>query len=248
MITDKHNFSLISINKEEVLKGVRNTRLLAPIPLFTSRRQEYTKLRLFKNRIELEKTGPNYKPYSTMKSSVMLYRTIFLGFGALYFLLGIILFFNSLNWSYTFLFGNSIDLKLAFCGLCAIASSSGILIGFTLRTEIEAAKRLYGKAKRRLKKFYDRKLVKFGVIRFLSFGQEYRKTLALKQMYLDSLEKLQEYKEETLQILDQIARSNSLDGRMKEELFNQAILELDDKMNLVIHTFKSSNPLKFIEA
>ena len=216
----------------------------APIPIYSSKRNSYPELHLFKNQIEVESNGPIHKPYTNERSSVVMYRTIFLSIGVLYFLLALILFTKSLTWTCSLLFGSCFLVKTVLCSLCSISSIYCIALGFLIKSEKEAVKKVFSQAKSRLGRAYERKAVKHGIKTFFAFGEEQRRSMALKQIYYEALEKLQEYKEETMNILTRISNTESLDGDKKEELYNQAILEFKDKMELVINSFKSTNPPK----
>ena len=62
--------------------------------------------------------------------------------------------------------------------------------------------------------------------------------MALRQLYYDSLEKLKDQKSGTLHLIHRIGKSTSYDFQEREELYNQAILELKDKLEIVIENFK----------
>ncbi|MFQ5729402.1 MAG: hypothetical protein ACE5GN_03480 [Waddliaceae bacterium] len=226
---------------------VSNQHLFPSTPVYTNKLAKYQELHLFKTQIESEQYGPKFKPYSATKKNVSVYRMIFLCIGALYFLLGLILFYKSLSWTCSVLFGSCFYIKTLLCSFCGFSAVSSVILGFLLKTEKEAAKRLYRHSKRRIRQIYERKMIKFGVKRFFSFGEEYRKFRSFKHLYLDALEKLQECKDNTLYLLDSISRSGSLDSRMREELYNQAILELKDRSEIVIRTYNTSQPPRILE-
>lgn len=234
----------LNTNQNNMLESIIGRKSTAPIPIYSSKRNSYPELHLFKNQIEVDGNGPLHKPYSKEKSNVMLYRTVFLSIGVLYFLLALVLFTKSLTWTCSVLFGSCFLIKTVLCSLCSISSIYCIALGFLIKSEKEAVKKVFAQSKARLGKAYERKAVKYGIKTFFAFGDEQRKSLALKQIYFEALEKLQEYKEETMHILSRITNTDTLDGNKKEELYNQAILEFKDKMELVVNSFKTTNPLK----
>lgn len=246
MSDNKHNLSSNSVQRDGMLNKIIN-REMSNLSVYSNRRGEYPELYLFRNQIEIQQDNPQFKPYTITKSRVMLYRWIFLSIGFIYFILGSILYNKTLTWPCTFLFGSSFPIKTFLLSFCSISAASSLVVGFSIKSEREAVKRLCRQFRQRVQKIYERKLVKFEVKRFLSFGREYRKSTAFKQLYQDALEKIEEYKEDAMHLLDGIAKSPSLDDRMKEELFNQAILELKDKMSLLTKTYHSTNPPKFIQ-
>lgn len=204
-------------------------------------------LHQFKNQIEVSRNHPKFRPYTAAKSSVSIYRTIFLGFGALYFMLGMILSFKSLTWTCGLIFGSCFGVKVVLFSVCALISSVSITLGFTMKTEKEAVKKLFNDAKKRLKKLYEKKLVHFEVQSHFAFGKEYRKTLAFKQQYQEALDKLSDQKEETFHLIERIAKSYDLDGEMQEELFNQALLEFRQRADEQLVAFSESNPPKHLQ-
>lgn len=229
---------------DSMVQHVIEKKHQSPIQIYSSRRSHYPELHLFKNQIEIDGKGTLSKPYSSVKSSVMIYRTIFLSIGVLYFLLGLILFTKSLTWTCSLVFGSCVLVKTILCSLCSVSSIYCIALGLLIKHEKEAVKKVYNEYKTRLKRVHEKKAVKYGLKSFFVFGQEQRTSLALKQLYFDALERLQEYKDETMDILNRIADTESIDNDKREELYNQAILEFKDKMELAVNSFKTSNPPK----
>lgn len=242
----KYNPSFISFAKEGILKEIITPHLSTATSVFSNKSNVYSELFLFKQQINIKPNHPYLKPYSNKKISINLYRAVFLSLGILYLLLGLILFFKPFSWSCSFLFGNCSLLKTFLCTFCVVTSTSSLILGFFTRPERELMKKIFRKAKQQLKKKYNQKLQKYNVKKYFFFGEEYRKTLAFKQFYQESLEKFHDYLEETYHLLSHIRRSTSLERHMKEELYNQALLECSDKMNLTVSTFTSTNPPQYI--
>jgi hypothetical protein len=229
-------------NPKIIFENLIKKRGLSTIPVYSVKNNAYPKLHLFKNQIELDGDGPLQKPYSAAKSNVLTYRIIFLSIGMLYLVLGMILFFKSLTWSCTLVFGSCFLIKTIICSVCGLSSLYCITLGSLLNPEKEAVKKAYRQSKERLRKTYEMKVVKYGMKNYLLFGREYRKSMALRQIYQEASEKLHEYKEEAQQLISRIRKSSSCERNEKEELFNQAILEFKDKMELLVGTFKTINP------
>lgn len=241
------NKQTYSTNYNGMLEGVINRHLSETITIYSNKRTDYSELHLFKHQIEMDTSGPLFQPYSVAKSSAKFYRIIFLSLGLLYLLLGAVIYFKSLTWTCGLIFGKPSLVKTVICGFCGFAAFSSIFLGFLIKTEREAVKRAFRQAKKQIGKIYERKVIKLGIKRFFYFGQGYQTYLALKQIHHDALEKLHEYKEDALHLVDRIANSDSADVNMKEMLYNQAISELKDKMELVIKTFRTTKSPQLIE-
>lgn len=214
----------------------------APIQVYWDKPHPYPELHLFKSQIELDGNGPLHKPYTSARSSALLYRTIFLSIGILYFILGIFLYSKSLTWTGSLLFGGPFWIKTFLLAVCTISSLYCIILGFRLRAENEAVKKAYKDSKARLANAHERKAVDHGIIGYTLFGREYRRSLALRQVYHEASEKLHEHVEETYLLVHRIARSGSFEEHQKEELLNQAILEFRDKADHIISSFKGVSP------
>lgn len=214
----------------------------APVQVYSNKNRSYPELHLFKSQIELDGNGPLHKPYSSAKASVLLYRAIFLSIGVLYFFLGIFLYSKSLTWTCSLLFGSSFLVKALLCSVCAASSLYCIVLGFLLKPEREAVKKVYRQSKARLLSTFERKALSHGIKGYYLYGKEYRRALALRQTYNEAAEKMHEHKDEANLLVQRIAGSNTFDEAQKEELFNQAILELKDKLDNIICNFKDSSP------
>jgi len=200
----------------------------------------YPELYLFKNEIDLEKNGQKKNPYQKAKSRIVLYRTIFFCLGVIYFFLAFILYSKSLTWACTVIFGNCFLLKSFLITLSIGCSFFCIGFGFFINTEKEAAKKIFFQAKSRLKRAYENKSSKSGINIFFEHKEEFEQASELKDLYFDTLEKLQDDKEHTLHLLERIANKKSLDLEEKEKLFNQALLESKDRLDLLIRQFKQA--------
>lgn len=212
--------------------------------MFPIHKEEYPLLHLFKHQIESDKMGHFYRPYSFHKPSVYLYRLIFLGIGALYSLLAFILLIKTLSWTSEFLFGSKFYVKTTLLGICGLIGTSSLLMSFSMRPEKEAVKKAIRKGKTKLKRAYVRKKIQHGLNVLFSFGELRHKALAFNHHFHEMMAKLYEEQEEAYHLVDRISRTKSVDYATREELFNQAIIELHRKIEGLVHYFERSTPGK----
>ncbi len=211
-------------------------------------KEEYPLLHLFKNQIEVDQLNPEHKPYSHQKSTVLIYRMIFLTIGVIYFILGAILLSKSLSWTCGFIFGSTTAVKSVLLSVCGSVSLSSIWLGLCMTTERESVKNTVRQAHREIKKIYERKLTQNGIKRFFANEMDLRRSTAFKQHLQDFLDNLHLEQKHATHLVDRIAKSNSLNKESREELFNQAIIELRSKLNSIIQAFECSSPLKRLES
>lgn len=178
--------------------------------------------------------------YAIHHRSATIYRIVFAGFSALFFLLMLALVYQKAS-GFSLLFsGNCATAKTWLSIISGFISAASFAIGLHIRTEREAVSYIQRRAKRRLTQMYFRKGVRFGWRRFIFFMPEYTEFAVVRIAYRDALDKMREVKETTLVILDQVANARHFTAAEKGRLFNQGILELRDKLNVSIHTFNTS--------
>jgi hypothetical protein len=204
-------------------------------------RRDYTELELFRQQIELNQEGLHHQPYTANKSGVKIYKSIFYGFACLFIFLGLFVMATTSTFTYAF-FNFTVVLKTFITLICALLALASLIMAITLRTEREAVIYYSRSAKANLAKLYARKKAKLGIKRFLAFlGHPLQEANALKQMYHEAYDKINERKEETLHLVDRINSTSSIDIQTKETLYNQAVAEFNDKLTLLVHTFKHSS-------
>lgn len=64
--------------------------------------------------------------------------------------------------------------------------------------------------------------------------------MVFTQIYLDAKDKLKEREMEAKLILKQIAHSRTIEPEIKEKLYNQSLLELTDKLNIIVGQFEQA--------
>lgn len=200
------------------------SRHLVPVSQIASKKNRFQELQMFKHHIEIESLTTLFRPYSATKSSVWFYRSVFYGFGCLYMILGMMLITKSHTLAPELLFINSSLIKSVLFVLCALSASISLVIGYSMKPEQEAVNHLCRKAKERVKNIYQKK-ARLGMTQ-----QE------LEQRYIAAMERLHGHKKEAEVLLNRIAATDSLEETMREELFNQALLELKQKTNELVRT------------
>jgi hypothetical protein len=208
-------------------------------------RNPYSELQLFKQQIDIHHV--TLRPFTSHKKKIKIYRIIFLTLAAFYFLCGLIFFYKLSPYTSNFLLGSySFLVKNGVCAFCALATLFSIGTGLFLNAEKEATHFSYKKARAKLKEIYYHNLAKIGLKRFLYFGENRRKITDFIHLYHESLDRLHFHKDDTTHLIERINTSESLDLIKRELLLNHALLEMEEKMNDVIHRFKSPDNLRLL--
>lgn len=203
-----------------------------------SNKQQYPLLKSFKQEIELEKNSPENRPYTFLKPSILFYRIIFLTIGVIYFILALILLSKSLNWTCSLIFGSSLAVKTTLLMICGGVSLISLYFGLFISTERESVKLTIRHAKKKLKKLYSHQFGLFSSKRFLDTDEQNEKGGHIYQHLHKVMEKLDRLQVECIHLVDRISKSESMGEEQKEELFNQAIIELRFKLERMIDTFE----------
>ena len=83
---------------------------------------------------------------------------------------------------------------------------------------------------------YSRIKAELGINFFHSFNDP--KASYLKQLYKDAKDTIDDRLDETLLLFNRIKNSQEVDPEIKEDLYNQAILEFHDQLYAIILNFK----------
>lgn len=194
-------------------------------------------LDLFRQQIEWTRLHP--MPFTAAKKKVLSYKSIFLGLGLLFLVLGVFIWMKThiLPMHYLLL-GTFYVAKNVICGFCGLAGAASLLICYSLSTEKEIIQQMIRKAQRDLSTLYSRKKLEHG-IKGYSWGN-CDKSAYLLQGYRETHHKILDLKEETFLLFHRILHAEHLNGGKKEHLFNQAIMELDLKIEDLLHSFRNS--------
>lgn len=185
----------------------------------------------FKLKVELEKSGPHHKPYEAMKMQTFVYRLIFIALGALFFFFGVFIYEQSINWlPYNYIFSNALTAKHAVLTFCLLLSFSSFGMSIAVSPEKEALDQYVKRTKRKLSRIYNKQA--------LSVPAE--KLKHLKQTYHEVLEKVEEARDGVKILFSQIAKFESQKPKKAAMLYNEALLEGNDHLHMIINQFKKN--------
>ncbi len=120
-----------------------------------------------------------------------------------------------------------------FLSFCAF------IMGLAICPEREAVAKVMKDSKLIVQTIYKRKRSRMGIKRFFSlFGPNRRMAIDLRHAYHETVDRMNDKKEATLQLLYRISTARTLAKAEKEDLFNQAIEELQEKMLSLTHSFR----------
>lgn len=234
----KSHYQKIAEVRSFILEKTGSDIISSPTFNITPRFQD---LHLFRDKLHENKKSRHFQLYSARKRSVRIYRLIFLAISFIFVSLAVGSYYHTWHWSAQLIVANSTTLKAILGSICMLFGLVSFTIACSMRTEKEAAHHLYVKAKHRLSKIYARKQLTHGVRNLFAIGNFCRRAAALKHMYNESLDKLQEYQDNTLHLLEKIYESPSVDWKAREVLYNQAIQELQDHLDETLIDFQHFN-------
>lgn len=180
----------------------------------------------------------DHLPYYIHKKNVFKYRIIFVSLGLLFIGLALFVFLEKTSWFCNMLFTNCYLVQASLSGLCLLLSATAMCIAYHIRPEKEAVQHLAQRAKQRITKIYSQKCPHFGFGWLLILRGD-KQAATLLKAYHDAADKLHELKTSTLALVRHVANSQHLDFHNKEQLFNQALLELKEKLNWIVRSFHS---------
>lgn len=195
-------------------------------------------LDLFKKEIDIDKNSPENKPYSFLKPSILFYRIVFLTIGLIYFGIAFTILSKSLNWTCSLIFGSTLAVKTAILMICSAISAISFYFGVLMSTEKETVRMTIRRAKKKLKKLYVHKFGIFGLQRMFQTEEKSEKTGMIYQQFNHLFDQFDHLQVECIHLVERIAKSNTLNDKQKEELLNQAVIELRFKLNNLIEAFE----------
>lgn len=222
---------------EEKKSTLSPRSLLLGIHQYSKNLTTYDELEQFRLQIEEERIGPHHRPYHALGKKTRVYRSIYYSLALLFFGLAFLVYTQTLNWSCSLLFENFWTAKVGVCLLCLSLGTAAFSFSFLIRQEKEAVLQLIERAHQKIKQIYKRKQVENCYNNSSNYTHS-QQMMYLKHSSQEALVKIQESKEIVFLLFDQI--SQSLDKHeVKEELYNQSILELGEKLNQIILKFKN---------
>jgi len=216
-----------------------------PKQLFTAKlafsNHRYAELDFFRQQIEQSRAGFHHQPYTNNKKAAWIYKSIFFGFSILFLVLALASFKLSVSLSFTLFFSSYILPKGIIATICSLFTLSSLMMALAIRSEREAVLRCIRQAKSSLTRIYARKRIRMGIKScFAILGHQRQRYLALRHLYQEAYDKIQDKKEEALHLVARIATASTLNKKEKEDLLNQAVEELHDKLMLLSHAFRHS--------
>ncbi len=169
--------------------------------------------------------------YTDKKKKVIRYRYVFFFFGIIFVAFGIYIFSKSSIWIMS-------GIKPIVCLITFLLGIAAITVGLILRYEKEAVREIYHKALDQLFRYYVERKGNVDRNHELPFTELLKRKFALKNPYLAAKAKMRTLEIQSLNLMDRICAAN-IDLDTKEKLFNQALHELRDKLNHVLHDYKS---------
>ncbi len=202
--------------------------------------RSYAELNLFRKQLAFEKIAAPL-PYSSVRKKVLVYKTIFFLISIMFLSLGVLIFQKTNYWSIPHLsYAHFFIIKNIICAFCGFAGITGLLVFNSLNPAQEAIGQVVRNTKHRLLAVLKRKRVEYGVDGILTFGNAYRKLQFLKHDYNDANRKISTLEGDLQHLLQHIANSLALNAAGREHLYNQALQEFSDKLDLIVNSFKDT--------
>lgn len=202
-----------------------------------SKNIRYLELELFKQQLLGEGENIIYHTYQASLQKVRNYRIIFFGLCLMFLGISTFIFQHNLLF-FTVIFGNLSSLAKGFLLItCMMLSFIAAWLGYSLCIAEEASGHIASKAKKKLFQIYSSKRIEAG-LRLSCLRKNFKQYLSLRQRYQNFLHQIDEQKEQTVHLLYKIQNYASVEASYRELLFNQALLELNDKIECSLHTFE----------
>lgn len=200
--------------------------------------RHYPELQLFKTQLEEEHRHRHPHLYAEAKQKLFYYRVIFIALAFTFLALSSALNQFSFNWSYSFIFESWFKAKWIIGSLSVLLAFASCACAYSLSSLHEATAYVTAKAKKTLRRIYNKQRIQCDVDVFFLWGENQRKSNALRHIYQEVLDKIHERGEDTYRLLKKIERTPSLASKEKEHLYNQALAELYDKLTFSMQSFK----------
>lgn len=209
----------------------KRTVSVSPTTIMLDIGTPYQELQNFRSESTSASVGIDEQPYEKHKKTAMLYQIIFLGIAVIFLTFSFCLGYKQSSWLYNVFMVNASLTKIFLCGFCGVASVFALGIAGCIRPEREAVYAMIAKAKTRFARNYVTKKRE----ELHRHGTTLLKVLigppALMHAYKEGIEKLYEFRDAGIATLDHIASASHLDPSKRVLLYNQALLELRDRLD-----------------
>lgn len=198
----------------------------------------YLELEIFKQQLHGDGEMVLYHTFEASSRKVRSYRLAFFGLGLFFSVLAAFVFQHNLIF-FTVLFGNlSMFVKAFLMATSFMLAFAACWIGCSLCVATEASGCLAAKAKHKLLQLYSCKRIENGLQGIFILPRDRGKYFWLKQQYRHALHKIEDQKEQTLHLLQKIQNYSTVEAGYRELLFNQALAEFNDKLQILLYSFK----------
>lgn len=220
-----------------------NRLLVNQVKMF-GKLSDQSELELFKAQLDISRVSYSkqtigwQQTYEENRLKVQRYRSIFFFLAFCFLLLSITVY--HLNIYYTIFFLGEVHLvaKGALCTISLILALAALLVGRSISVAKEAALQLTLRAKRRLTHASARKAIQYNLPDSIWKQEQKNPHSLLKQIYKEALDKIAESKQYALFLLYKIEASKEIDLSMREQLFNQALIEIERQLKEIIQAFE----------
>lgn len=230
-------------NVDRMIQGGRLThtveisKLKALLHVQADRKEAFATLQKFRSKISGSKELST-KPFTARKRMATIYTVTFYAIASVLLFLSLFVFISAPNWFYAMYVGHSWLIK-ALVGTFGVSLAGGAAaIASNLRPETEAVIHLSSKTRRRLRQTYWLKTTSLTRKAVSESNDTVARLKHLKAAYQDAKSQIDDIKDENNILLRQISRATFLDVAGKEELFNQALSELDLRLQEILGTFR----------
>lgn len=200
-----------------------------------SQENSYYDLNRFREELNTKGICPKTQLYHHHKKAAWLYRSIFFGIAALFFTLLITMYFQKTSWFVLTYFSQHVMAKIFACTICGSLGIGSFLIGLSIKAEKESVSQLFRSFRSKLFRVYMRKRMLLGWKQIVAFV--HHASDGISQDYDHALEGLNEKREGALNLMKQIRQSRNLDVATRENLFTQALSELQDDLHAITQAF-----------
>jgi len=202
---------------------------------FESPELRFSELESFRFSLKQNRNHLSHYPYTSNKNRVLLYKVVFLLLTIIFTALSAYLYTANICWVFHSFIANPDMLKNFLSLICSVCAICSFIIGFFASPEIDIATHLVHKAKKRAKKIFKRAACE------IRFNHRTDDSLIdyCRELYHGVYEKMTRFKDEQLLLLKRIRISRQLSDKEKETLYNQAITELESKLQGLLEDYKS---------
>lgn len=198
----------------------------------------YIELELFKQQLFVS-TNTLQQTYARSCDKVRWYRSVFFAIGLFFLAVAGFAFYHNFIYIPSFLGSLTLLTKGFFTVFSLSLALLAISMGYSLCIAKEAGGHLAHKAKSKLNKLYVKKRLEQGLHRLFVWGSS-SKRLALKQKYAETLELIEDQRDESIYLLKEIQQSPLLAPNYRELLFNQALAEMSEKLQASLQQFETT--------